>query len=120
MEVVGGVLTLLQEQQLFSIDLGILVRHSAVAVTDGDEGEAHLVEIAHAIVGDIPAQASLADFVILMALVLPLLGSKMAEGGQVAVVLFTGCFQLFQSLVDFGTLHKKLSFLVVCIHYTAF
>jgi hypothetical protein len=55
-----------------------------------------------------------------MALVLPLLGSKMAEGGQVAVVLFTGCFQLFQSLIDFGTLHKKLSFLVVCIHYTAF
>ena len=108
-EMVGRILALLQGQQLLGVDLGVLVGHGAVAVADGDEGEAELVEVAHAVVGDVPAQHAVTHFVVLVTDGLPLLGGKVAEGGQVAAVLFTHGFQFAQGAVNFGTLHKKSS-----------
>ena len=109
-EVVGGVLALLQVQQLLGIDLGILFRHNLAAVADGDQRETQLVKFALAVVGDVPAQTAVTDLVVLMALGFPFLGGKVAEGGQVAAVLPAHGFQLAQRLVDFGTLHNLFSF----------
>ena len=104
-EVVGGVLALLEVQQLFRVDLGILVRHGAVAVADGNQGKAELVEIPKAVVGDIPAQHAVPDFIILVSDFLPLLRSEMAEGRQIAVLLLAHGLQLFQRFVDLRTFH---------------
>ena len=107
---VGRILTLLQVQQLFRIDLGIFVLHGLAAVTDGNEGEAHFIKLALAVVGDVPAQAAVPDLVILVALGFPFLRGKVAERRQVAVIFLAHGFQLTKSLVDFGTLHSYLSF----------
>ena len=117
-EMIGGVLALLQEQQFFGIDLGVLFPHGLAAVADGDKGEANFIEIALAVVGDVPAQAALPDLVIRMAFRFPFLRGEIAEGGQIATVLFTHGLQLLQSLVDFGTLHKRNSpsFILCCLH----
>ena len=78
----------------------------AVAVADGDEGKAHLVKVAHAVVGDIPAQHTVANLVILMADLLPLLRREMAEGRQIAVVFFAHCLQFPEGFVDLGAFHE--------------
>ena len=44
--------------------------------------------------------------------ILPFVGGKMAEGRQIAMVLFAHGFQLTQSLVDFRTLHSLFSFTI--------
>ena len=116
MEMVGGILALLQIQKLFRIDLGVFLRHMAVAVADGDEGEAELVEISQTVVGDIPAQAAVPDFVVFMALGLPFGGGEMAERRQVAMILFAHGFQLFQRGIDLGTFHLDSSLLVWCYY----
>ena len=109
MEVVGRILAFLQVEQLFGVDLGVLVRHGAVAVADGNKRQTNLVKVAQTVVGDVPAQHTVADFVIFVADVFPFLGSEMTEGGQVAAVLFTHGFQFAQGAVDLGTFHKKAS-----------
>ena len=109
-EMVGGILALFQVQELLSINLGVLVLHLLMAVANGDQGEAHLLEITHAIVGNVPAQAAIPDFVILMALGFPLFRSEMAEWRQIAVILLANSFQFLQSLVNFRTLHSYRSF----------
>ena len=110
MEMIGRILALLQVQELLRIDLGIFLLHLLMAVPDGNQGEAHLLKIAHAVVGDVPAQAAIPDFVIFVALGFPFFGSKMAEGGQIAVIFLTNRFQFLQSLVDLRPLHSHRSF----------
>ena len=95
--------------KLFGIDLGILVGHGPVAVADGDQGEAELVEVAQAVIGDVPAQHAVPDFIVLVADVLPLLRGEVAEGRQIAVVLLAHGFQFLQGLVDLRTLHNVYS-----------
>ena len=106
-EMVGGVLSLLEIQQLFRIDLGILVGQAAVAVAERDEGKPQLVKIAHAVVGNVPAQHAVPDFIVLVPDILPLLGRKMAEGGEVAAIFLAHALHLFQSLVDLRTFHRN-------------
>ena len=112
-EVVGGILALLQIQQLFRIDLGVLAVKAAAAVADGDEGEAHFIKIAHAVIRNIPAQAAVPDLVILPALFFPLLGRKMAKRRQIAVVPLAHGFQLPKGLIDLRTLHGMLSLCLI-------
>ena len=107
-EMVGRILALFQVQQLFGVDLGVLVAHLLVAVAQGNQGEAHLVKVTQTVVGDVPAQHAVADFVILMADFLPLFRSEMAERRQLAAVLFAHSLQLFQCFVDFGSFHELL------------
>ena len=57
-EVVGGVLALLQVQQLLGVDLGILFLHGLAAVADGDEGKTDFVEISLAVIRNVPAQVA--------------------------------------------------------------
>ena len=104
-EMVGGVLTFFQEQQLLGVDLGVLVRHSAVAVADSDQGEAEFIKVAQTVVGNIPAQHALADFVILMALLLPLGWGEMAERRQGKLIFVHHCFQFLQCHIDLAAFH---------------
>ena len=108
-EVVGRILPLLQIQQLLGINLGILLRHCPVAVADGNQREAEFVEIPLAIVRYIPAQHTVTHLIIFVTHALPLLRGEMAEGRQIAVLLFAHCLQLFQCLVNFRTLHGHSS-----------
>ena len=109
-EVVGGILSFFQKQELFGVDLGVLVRKFAVSVADGNEREAQFVEFSLTVVSDVPAEHAFADLVIFMSLALPFVGSKAAERRQVAVIFFAHRFQLAKSLVDFRTLHGKSPF----------
>ena len=61
---VRGILAFLHVEQLLGVDLRILVLHGAIAVADGDEREADLVKIAETVVGNIPAEHTVTDFVI--------------------------------------------------------
>ena len=106
MEMVGGILTLFQIQQFFCIDLGVLFFHSPVAVADGDKRKAELIKVAQAVVGDIPAQHAISHFVIFVTGRLPIFRGHMAEGRQIAMVLFAHSLQLFQSLVHFRSFHS--------------
>ena len=63
-EVVGGILSLFQEQQLLGVDLGVFFPHGLAAVADGDEGESDLIEIPLTVVRDVPAQTAVPDFVV--------------------------------------------------------
>ena len=81
-EVVGGILAFLQVEEFLSVDLGILVCDSPVAIADGNEAETHFVKIAHAVVGDVPAQLTVSDLVVLVSDMLPLLWRKVTEGGR--------------------------------------
>ena len=91
-EMIRRILTFLQVQKLLCIYLGIFVRHGTIAVTNGDQGKSHLVKISHAVVGDIPTQHTITDFIVLVTDTLPLLWGKMTERWQIAVILFTHCF----------------------------
>ena len=55
MEMVRRILAFFQVQQLFRINLGILVGHLLMTVADRNERESHLVKVTHTVVGDIPA-----------------------------------------------------------------
>ncbi|OLA06084.1 MAG: hypothetical protein BHW19_05030 [Eubacterium sp. 38_16] len=110
-EVVGGILSLFQEQQLLGVDLGVFFPHGLAAVADGDEGESDLIEIPLTVVRDVPAQTAVPDFVVFVTFGFPFLRGKMAEGGQVAAVFLAHGLQLPQRFVDFGTLHGFLSFI---------
>jgi hypothetical protein len=111
MEVIGGILAFLQIKQLLGIDLRILIGHIPVAVTDGNQGKAELIKVAETIVGDIPTQAAVPDFVIFMSFFFPFPGRKMAEGRQIAAMLPAHGLKLFQGFVDFGSLHTDHSFM---------
>ena len=112
-EVVGGILALLQVQQLLGVDLGILFLHGLAAVADGDEGKTDFVEISLAVIRNVPAQAAVPDLVVFVALRLPLLRGEVAEGRQIAAVFLAHGLQLTKSLVDFGTFHGCLSFIKI-------
>ena len=73
MEVIRGILPLFHVQQLLGVDLRILVLHGAVAIADGDERHSNLVKVAKAVIGNIPAEHTVADFIVLVTLFLPLL-----------------------------------------------
>ena len=109
-EVVGAVLPLLEIQQLFRVDLGILFRQGAAAVADRDERHADLVEVAEAVVGDVPAEQALAHLVVLVAKRPPLVGRESAEGRQGEAVGPAHGLQLAQRAVDLGTFHRRLPF----------
>ena len=81
-----------------------------MTIADGNQREAHLIKVTHAVVGNVPAQAAVQNFVVFVALGFPLFRGKMAEGGQLTIVLFTHGFQLTQSFVNFRTFHLQLSF----------
>ena len=104
-KVVWRVLTLLQIQQLFRVDLGVFVWQGAIAVADGDERKAEFVKIALAVVRDVPAEHTLAHLVVLMPERLPLFRRKAAEGRQIAAVLPAHRLQLLQRSVDLRTFH---------------
>ena len=77
-EVVGGILSLFQEQQLLGVDLGVFFPHGLAAVADGDEGESDLIEIPLTVVRDVPAQTAVPDFVVFVTFGFPFLRGKMA------------------------------------------
>lgn len=100
-EMIRGILPLLYIEQLLGVDLRILVLHRAVAVADGDERHTDLVKIAEAVIGDVPAEHTVADFVIFVSLGFPFFRCKVAERWKIAVLLRTHGFQFLQSLVYF-------------------
>ena len=71
-------------QELFRVSLGVKVPAGPVAVTEGDEGEAHLVKAAEAVVRNVPAEEIVAHLIVIMALRPPLLRREAAEGRKVA------------------------------------
>ena len=99
-EMVRGILAFLHVEQLFRIDLRILVLHGAIAVADGDEREANLVEITETVVRDVPAEHAVAHLVVFVALGLPLLGRKIAERRQIAMLLPAHGLKLLERFVD--------------------
>ena len=99
-EMVWGILPFLHVEQLLGVDLRILVLHGAIAVADGDEREADLVEITETVVRDVPAEHAVAHLVVFVALGLPLLGREAAERRQVAMLPRAHGFELLERFVD--------------------
>ena len=106
MEVHRGVLSLLDIEELFRISLGVLVQLQ-IPVAEGDKGEPHLVKIPHAIVGNVPPQHVVPDFVVFVPLLCPLLRRESTEGGQGKAVLPHHLLHLSQSGVDLTALHNN-------------
>ena len=99
-EMVRGILAFLHVEQLFRIDLRILVLHGAIAVADGDEREADLVEITETVVRDVPAEHAVADLIVFVSDGLPLFRRKIAERRQIAVLLPAHGLELPECFVD--------------------
>ena len=78
-EVIRGHLALFQIQQLLRVDLRIFFRLRAAAVADGDKREPEFVKVTEAVISNIPAEHTVADFIVLVTLFLPLLRGKIAE-----------------------------------------
>ena len=108
-EMHGGVLPLLEVQELFRIRLGVGVLPLEVPVSDRDEGEAHLVEFAEAVVGDVPAEKVVAHLVVFMALCLPFFGREVTEVRQKAAVFPNHLLHLAERRVDFTAFHMVSS-----------
>jgi len=72
-EVIRGHLALFQIQQLLRVDLRIFFRLRAAAVADGDKREPEFVKVTEAVISNIPAEHTVADFIVLVTLFLPLL-----------------------------------------------
>ena len=104
-EVIRGHLALFQIQQLLRVDLRIFFRLRAAAVADGDKREPEFVKVTEAVISNIPAEHTVADFVVFMPLGFPLFGREIAERRQVAVLQCARGFKLLQSLVDLRTFH---------------
>ena len=92
---VWGILSLFHVQQLFGVDLWILVGHFAVAVADRDERHTNLVKVAEAVIGNIPAEHTVADFVVFVSFCPPFFGRKIAERRQVAMLACAHGFKFF-------------------------
>ena len=92
---VWGILPLFHIEQLFGVDLRILLLHGAVAVADGDERHTDFVKVAETVIGDVPAEHTVADFVVLVTFGFPFLRRKIAERRQVAMLPRAHGFELF-------------------------
>ncbi len=99
-EMVRGILAFLHVEQLFRIDLRILVLHGAIAVADGDEREANLVEITETVVRDVPAEHAVAHLIVFVSDGLPLFRRKIAERRQIAMLLPAHGLKLPECFVD--------------------
>ena len=95
MEVIRGHLALFQIQQLLRVDLRIFFRLRAAAVADGDKREPEFVKVTEAVISNIPAEHTVADFIVLVTLFLPLLRGKIAERRQIALVFRAHGFKFF-------------------------
>ena len=94
-EVIRGHLALFQIQQLLRVDLRIFFRLRAAAVADGDKREPEFVKVTVAVISNIPAEHTVADFIVLVTLFLPLLRGKIAERRQIALVFRAHGFKFF-------------------------
>ena len=94
-KMVRGHLALLQIQQLLCVDLRIFFRLRAAAVADGDKREPEFVKVTEAVISNIPAEHTVADFIVLVTLFLPLLRGKIAERRQIALVFRAHGFKFF-------------------------
>ncbi|CDB88334.1 putative tetratricopeptide repeat containing protein [Firmicutes bacterium CAG:170] len=94
-EVIRGHLALFQIQQLLRVDLRIFFRLRAAAVADGDKREPEFVKVTEAVISNIPAEHTVADFIVLVTLFLPLLRGKIAERRQIALVFRAHGFKFF-------------------------
>ena len=95
MEMIWGILSLFHVQQLLGVDLWILVGHFAVAVADRDERHTNLVEIAKAVIGNVPAEHTVADFIVFMPLGFPFFRREVAERRQEAMLACAHSFEFF-------------------------
>ena len=95
MEVVRGILPLLHIEQLLSVDLRILVLHGTIAVADRNERHTDLVKVAETVIGDVPAEHTVAHLVVFMPLGLPFFGREVAERRQEAMLACAHSFEFF-------------------------
>ena len=99
-EMHGRRLSFLHVQQLFRIGLCVLI-HGHIAVSQGDEGESHLVKIPHSKIRDIPSQHVVPDLIVFMALFVPFFRCKITERGQFKGASVNHLFHVPQCPVDF-------------------
>ena len=92
---VWGILPLFHIEQLFGVDLRVLILHSAVAIADGDERHADLVKVTETVISNVPTEHTVADFIVFVPLGLPFFRRKMAERRQVAMLPRAHGFELF-------------------------
>ena len=71
----GGNLTGVTHDELFGVSLGVLGVVD-VAVTDGDQSQTQMLEVAFAVVGHVPAQHVVTDLIIFVTLGFPLFGGE--------------------------------------------
>lgn len=88
-------MSLFHVQQLLGVDLRIFVRHFTVAVADRDERHTNLVKVAETVIGDVPAEHTVAHLVVFMPLGLPFFGREVAERRQEAMLACAHSFEFF-------------------------
>ena len=71
-----------------------------VAVAQRDQVEAFGIEVALAVIRNVPAESVIADFVVFMSLFLPLLRRKAEKRRKLKTMLLQSGFKLFDALVD--------------------
>jgi len=100
----GSYLLFAHDEQLLSVGLYVLIE-LGIAVADGEYQQALLGEIPEAEVGDVPPEHVVPDFIVLVPLGLPVLGTPGGEGRQMEVHPPGEFKPIADNLVNLGPLH---------------
>ena len=105
MKVHRAVLILFGNEDLFRVGFGA-VRVAEFAVADGEQEKADFAEVASAVVGNVPAQHTLANFVEFVSLLLPRLRRKVGKGWEVEAHLLDEAFVFPDKCVDLRSFQR--------------
>ena len=99
-------LTRIHRQQLLRVALRVLVRHRQIAVADREKAEAAAPEIPQTEVRDIPAQLVVADLIVSVSPVRPLLRRPFAERREMEALLMNQLLHVPDHPVNLRTFHR--------------
>ena len=99
---------------LLGVYLGIL-RVLHIAVAQGDEGQALVLEVTLSVIGDVPAEHVVANLIPFMVLLGPLFRSEGQVGRDAELVLVQEFFELLDGGIDLRALHDVLPCLNYCV-----
>lgn len=103
---------------LLGVHLGVLwILH--IAIAQGDQSQALVLEVTFTVIGDIPAQGVITDLIPFVTLFGPLLRSEAQVWRNPELVLVEQGLELLDDRIDFRTLHGENSFVIHCDVYAS-
>lgn len=103
---------------LLGVHLGVLwILH--IAIAQGDQSQALVLEVTFTVIGDIPAQGVITDLIPFVTLFGPLLRSEAQVWRNPELVLVEQGLELLDDRIDFRMLHGENSFVIHCDVYAS-